>query len=176
MKSTLNPFLINTGFLFNQPIGYSRVIPFEMEEIDLGDGLVIAQLSGTIELVRNQDGFRSQADFSGLIDNECGRCLEPYQGQVHSQFEEFFTFPFIAASEDEMQVPENGNVDFLPILHDYILMELPISPVCKPDCKGLCDICGVNRNLKDCGHTHSNEDEEKAFQLDLESLKKTLDT
>jgi uncharacterized protein len=174
VKATRNPFLINIGFLINQSIGYARVIPIEAEEFDFDDEFVVKKLAGEIELIRNQDGFRSMAEFKGYIDNECGRCLEPFQEMVHGTFEEFFTFPFIEPSEDEIQVSESGNVDFKPILHDYILMEIPISPVCKPDCKGLCDICGANRNLIDCGHQHSHDDEEPANKIDLKGWKTKL--
>ena len=176
MKSTRNPFLINIGFLINQPIGYSRTIPFTFQEMDFGDGLVVQQLEINIELVRNQDGFRSMVEFKGFFTNECGRCLETFREKIQGEFEEFFTFPYVETSDDEIQVPESGDVDFKPILHDYILIEIPINPVCKPDCKGLCDICGVNRNIEDCGHEHSHDGEEPQHKPDLEDLKRALDT
>jgi len=176
VKSTRNPFLINIGFLINQSIGYSRIIPFEFAEFDFGDGLIVKQLEIKLELVRNQDGFRSLVEFKGSFSNECGRCLETFQEIVQGEFEEYFTFPFVETSDDEIQVPESGNVDFQPILHDYILIEIPINPICKPECKGLCDICGVNLNIEDCGHEHFHDDEAPQHKLDLESLKRTLNT
>lgn len=176
MKATRNPFLINIGFLINQSIGYSRAIPFTVEEIELDDGLVVSQLEGEIELIRNQDGFRSQVTFKAFTQNQCGRCLEPFQEELTGTFEEFFTFPFVEASDDEIKVPESGNVDFKPILHDYILMEIPINPICKVGCKGLCDICGANRNQVDCGHSHTHDEEEPTNKLDLEGWKKTQKT
>jgi len=176
VKATRNPFLINIGFLINQSIGYARAIPFQHDEFDFGDGFIVRKLEGEIELIRNQDGFRSVAEFKGYIDNECGRCLEPFHEKVHGTFEEFFTFPFTEPSDDEIQVAENGNVDFKPILHDYILVEIPINPVCKPDCKGLCDICGANRNQIDCGHEHTSDDEEPANKIDLSGWKTKRNT
>ena len=176
MKATRNPFLINIGFLINQSIGYARAIPFQHDEFDFGDGFIVRKLEGEIELIRNQDGFRSVAEFKGYIDNECGRCLEPFHEKIHGTFEEFFTFPFTEPSDDEIQVAENGNVDFKPILHDYILVEIPINPVCKPDCKGLCDICGANRNQIDCGHEHTSDDEEPANKIDLSGWKTKRNT
>lgn len=176
MKSTRNPFFINIGFLINQPIGYSRILPIELDEMDIGDGALICDLTGEINLVRNQDGFRAKIKLKGTIDAECGRCLEPFQETIEPEFEEFFTFPFVEASDDEIQVPESGNINLEPILHDYILMEIPINPVCKSDCKGLCDICGINRNIKDCGHAHSHDDQPATQKLKLEDLKDILDT
>lgn len=51
-----------------------------------------------------------------------------------------------------MKIPEDGNIDFGPILREYLLLEMPIKPLCKPDCKGLCTVCGENLNLTTCEH------------------------
>jgi len=176
VKATQNPFLVNIGFLINQSIGYSREIPFAVETVEFGDGLSVNQLEGQIELIRNQDGFRSQVAFKGFVESECGRCLEAFQEELNGSFEEHFTFPFVDSSDDEIEVPESGDVDFKPILHDYLLMEIPIKPVCRPDCKGLCDICGANRNKTACGHTHTHDDEEPTNKLDLSGWKKSQKT
>ena len=175
MKSTRNPFRINIGFLINQPIGYSRTIPYEIDQFVLDDDLAMENLKGTLDLVRTHDGFRGLGDFHGVFDNQCGRCLEPYKEHAHAEFEEFFTFPFADSSDEEIQVPEDGNVDFETIIHDYLLMELPIRPVCKEDCKGLCDVCGINLNTGTCSHDHEpTGGEEPANRLDLDSARKAL--
>jgi uncharacterized protein len=152
LKSSLNPFRINIGFLINQPIGYSRALPFDFPEIKIGGEILIQNFSGTIDLIRTQDGFRAQAVFDGELENECSRCLETFREKIHSEYEEFFTFPHVDSSDDEIKVPEDGNIDFEPIIYDYVLMELPINPVCKPECKGLCMVCGQNLNQKLCEH------------------------
>ncbi len=152
MNPSRNPFYINIGFLINQPIGYSRVLPFELDEIDMGDGLSLRAVNGSIDLIRTHDGIRAQAVFNAEVERECSRCLETFQEKIHSEFEEFFTFPYVEPSEDEIKVPEDGNINFEPILHDYMLMEMPINPVCQPECKGLCDICGQNLNQAVCEH------------------------
>ena len=171
-----NPFRINIGFLINQPIGYSREIPFELDEIEMGDNQTIHNLIGSIILIRNQDGFRSQAIFDGELDSECGRCLKKFKEKIHSEFEEFFTFPFVETSEDEIQVSEDGNVDFAPIVHDYLIMDIPPNPICSEDCKGLCDICGVDLNQTTCEHVHVNTHKaEQKNDRDGDSAKQTLE-
>ena len=55
-------------------------------------------------------------------------------------------------TESGLLVPEDGQIDLEPLLREYALLEFPISPVCKPDCKGLCPVCGENLNRTDCGH------------------------
>ena len=175
MKASQNPFRINIGFLINQPIGYSRDIPFDLEGIELGENLCLHSLTGNLTLIRNQDGFRSQAVFDGVVDNECGRCLDRFAEKIHSEFEEYFTFPFTETSDDEIQVPEDGNVDFAPIMYDYLLIEMPINPVCRDDCKGLCDVCGANLNKTTCKHVYkSREIENSKTETGLESKEKPI--
>jgi uncharacterized protein len=157
LNPSQKPFRINIGFLINQPIGYSRVLPFELNEIDMGDGLYLCAVDGSIDLIRTQDGLIARTVFDAEVESECSRCLASFQNKIHSEFEEFFTFPYVEPSEDEIRVPEDGNIDFKPILHDYMLIELPIKPVCQPDCRGLCAICGQNLNRAVCEHNQNRE-------------------
>ncbi|MDO8754775.1 MAG: DUF177 domain-containing protein, partial [Anaerolineales bacterium] len=55
-------------------------------------------------------------------------------------------------------LPEDGHIDLATLLYEYALLELPISPICKPDCEGLCAECGQNLNEKDCGHRPEQSD------------------
>jgi uncharacterized protein len=152
VNSSLKPFRINIGFLLNQPIGYSRVLPIEIDQVDISEDISLIKVEGSIDLSRMQDGIRAQLVFNGKIKSECGRCLEPFIDTIYSEFEEIFLFPNVDASEDEIKIPEDGNIEFQPIFCDYMLMELPISPLCKPDCKGLCDLCGQDLNQAICEH------------------------
>ena len=121
------------------------------------DGLLLHAVNGSIDLIRIQDGLIAQTVFDAEVNSECSRCLKPFQEKIHSEFEEYFTFPYADSSEDEIKVPEDGNIDFKPILHDYMLMELPINPICQPDCRGLCINCGQDLNQAACEHFQNLE-------------------
>jgi len=151
LNPSQKPFRINVGFLINQPIGYSRVLPIELDTIDI-EGESLYNFNGSIELTRTQDGLIAQVVVDVEVESECSRCLKLFQNKISSEFKEFFTFPYVDASEDEIRVPEDGNIDFEPILHDYLLMEMPIKPVCQSDCLGLCVICGQDLNQSVCEH------------------------
>jgi len=155
-------FRINVGFFINQPIGYNRDIPFELAQYDFEDGLSVRNLEGNLNLSRTQGGLRIQGDFKALTTAQCGRCLDDFELALDSQFEEIFTYENHPLSEDELIIPEDGNIDFEPYVRDYLLLEVPINPICKPDCLGLCDICGENRNLRDCGHEHQQPETKMA--------------
>ncbi len=157
MNPSQKNFRINIGFLINQPIGYSRVLPFDLDEIDMGNELFMHAVNGSVDLIRTHDGLIAQMVFNAEVESECSRCLEHFQNKIYSEFEEYFTFPYVEPSEDEIKVPENGNIDIKPILRDYLLMEMPINPVCQPDCRGLCNICGQNLNQAVCEHYQNSE-------------------
>lgn len=158
MNKSERIFRINIGFLINQPIGYNRDIPFEIGHYSFDEGRVVEDLRGEIVLSRTQNGLRLQAKFEASFDAECGRCLEEFKLPLDTNFEEMFTFENHPLSEDELIIPEDKYIDFEPYIRDYLMLELPINPVCKMDCLGLCDICGGNLNLHDCGHEHKRPD------------------
>ena len=83
---------------------------------------------------------------------ECVRCLEPYGQLLETQFEEVYSYKSYSFSESGLFVPEDGNIDLAPIVREYLMLEYPIKPLCKPDCLGLCVICGENLNLSTCEH------------------------
>lgn len=154
MNKSERVFRINVGFLINHPIGYKRDILFEIEHYSFDETLLVEELKGTLNLSRTQSGLRVQGDFKALNNAICGRCLKDYKQILATHFEEIFTYGNRPLSEDELIIPEDGNIDFEPYIRDYFILELPINPVCKSDCRGLCDICGENLNVRDCGHKH----------------------
>ena len=154
MNTAERIFRINVGFMINQPIGYNRDIPIELGHHSFDEILTVDDLKGNLNIGRTQSGLRIQAHFTALTSAECGRCLTDFELPLDSEFEEIFTYEHNPLSEDEMVIPEDGNINFEPYIRDYLLLEVPINPLCKPDCRGLCDICGQNLNVRDCGHEH----------------------
>jgi len=49
-------------------------------------------------------------------------------------------------------------IDLVPLVRDAIVLALPMNPLCRADCKGLCPVCGADRNRVDCGHTGERVD------------------
>ena len=158
MNHTARPLRINVGFLVNQAPGFQREIPLEFESYKFEEDFEVGDLRGLITLARTQNGVRALADVEGNIPMDCGRCLEPFTQELHSEIEEIFTFAHRPLSEDEAIIPEDGNIDFAPIIREYLLLEVPFTPVCRPDCRGLCAICGQNLNNGNCEHVEKSAD------------------
>lgn len=93
-----------------------------------------------------------EADFAGNLQLECVRCLDEYEQAISANFDELFAFRYRRDIESELFVPEDGHIDLGPLARDYLLLEQPIKPICRPNCKGLCSYCGVNLNETTCEH------------------------
>ena len=146
------PLRLNVGFLIKSPIGTDRDFNFDFDKIQLGDDLTMNRFCGTARFDRTPQGLLLQGDFEGVADLECVRCLEPFSQSLKWSFTDLYAFNKSNITDSGLLVPENGQIDMEPLLREYALLEFPISPVCQPDCKGLCPICGENLNQADCGH------------------------
>jgi uncharacterized protein len=153
------PLRINVGFLFNQPVGYSRDIHFEYPEILLKPDLALSNFSGVAKVGRTPQGILLQAEFQGEAAAECVRCLTGFTQPLHADFSELYAFDQRSTTESGLILPEDANIDLEPLVREYLLIELPISPICREDCKGLCPVCGVNLNEEP--HEHQDENEEE---------------
>lgn len=146
------PLRINVGFLLNQPIGTSRDFSFEFPLVQVSSDFQMTNFKGLAHISRTPQGLLVEADFEGDVDQDCVRCLEPFAYRLHTQFTELFGFCGRRNVEVEFTIPDSGYIDLAPLTRDYMILELPIKPVCRPDCKGLCTYCGVNLNETTCEH------------------------
>lgn len=158
------PLELNVGFLINAVVGTSRDFPFDFEKIKLGDDLSVTDFTGTATFSRTQQGLILQGTFTARMELECVRCLEMYTQPVSWSLTELYAFEARSVSESNLLVPEDGRIDLAPLLREYAILEIPIQPLCKPGCKGLCPVCGENLNQNDCGH-RPNADESPFAQI-----------
>lgn len=84
---------------------------------------------------------------------ECRRCLGSAMGELRIEFRELYE-----RAEHGSELPFEGDtypysgdvIDFRDMLKDQVLLELPLAPLCRDDCKGLCSSCGADLNLGEC--------------------------
>ncbi|MGA2489045.1 MAG: DUF177 domain-containing protein [Anaerolineales bacterium] len=166
MTNPRHPLRLNVGFLLNATIGTSREFNFDYATIHLGDDLTLREFIGTARFSRTPQGLLLQGEFKAETDLECVRCLEMFPQFLKWSVTDLYAFNRRNMTESGLLVPEHGQIDLEPLLREYALLEFPISPVCKPDCKGLCPVCGENLNKIDCGH-HPEPDSPFAVLKDL---------
>jgi uncharacterized protein len=77
----------------------------------------------------------------------CRRCLAEAKGTLVVPVRELYTQ---SGDGNETYELRDDTVDLEVLAHDALLLELPPAPLCRPDCQGLCPMCGVDRNLEKC--------------------------
>jgi uncharacterized protein len=145
-----NPLRLNVGFIIHETLGYTRDFEFDFPHLEISEDLPVKDFKGKITFSRTQKGILTQASLTATLPLECTRCLDPVLSTFTSGFTELFVFGETAVSEAELIIPEDGNIDFAPIIREYLLLDMPRNPLCKEDCAGLCPECGANRNHTQC--------------------------
>jgi uncharacterized protein len=145
-----NPLRLNVGFIIHEALGYTRDFEFDFPHLELSEDLPVKDFKGKITFSRTQKGILAEASITATFPLECARCLDPILNTITSDFTELFAFDETTETETELIIPEDGNIDFAPIIREYLLLDMPRNPVCKDDCAGLCPVCGANHNHTQC--------------------------
>jgi uncharacterized protein len=151
VSNSRNLLRVNVGFIIHETPGYTRDFEFDFPFLDLSEDLQAKDFKGIVKFSRTQRGLLVEAKCSAVIATNCVRCLEATLTPVSSEFTELYAFDERTETESELIVPESGIIDLEPLVHDYLLLDIPKLPLCKPDCAGLCPICGENLNVTQCG-------------------------
>ena len=119
------------------------------------------EASGAAEMV---DPFgvreiRVRGELRGKLEMDCARCLEPLVWTVAFPLDLFYRPMAQIAREEEVAIGpdeaelgfyEGDGIELADVVRDQILVELPMRSVCRPDCRGLCPLCGKDRNVESC--------------------------
>ncbi|MCG3756835.1 DUF177 domain-containing protein [Amycolatopsis sp. Poz14] len=99
---------------------------------------------------------------SAVATGECSRCLDPVTEDVEVDLTELFAYPGSATEEttDEDEIPRlvDDRIDLEPTVRDAVVLALPLAPLCREDCPGLCIECGVKWADLEPGHGHEKID------------------
>lgn len=99
------------------------------------------------EAVYNGETVFVKGEIHSIITAECSKCLEEFGYPIDVEFSEQFTKGEIV--EDEYPIV-NETIDLTDLVIDNIILEAPYRYLCSEDCKGLCPVCGCNRNKIAC--------------------------
>ena len=160
------PLIWNVAGLLGDDPGAERILEVADATIDLGDDLRLAEpVAGRVRLLRTNRGVLAFADFHTALDLECSRCLRAVTFPVEPRFEEEY-LPALdlatgrpLATDDEPEVArltDHHELDLEPPVREAILLAEPIAPLCRPDCPGLCIVCG--ERLDEGSHDHLVDD------------------
>ena len=158
MSNTRDLLRLNIGFIIHQNVGYSRDFPFEIPAIHLPPDLDLKKLVGVVRVTRATQGLLVQIRMRARVLTECVRCLKQFYQPLKIESTELYAFSQNSVTDSGLLVPETGKIDLAPIIREEMLVAVPISPLCKADCKGLCPICGEDQNVVTCNHAEDDID------------------
>lgn len=120
---------------------------------DILDGYYLAELSGIPRLdgryVLTDDKLTVDFTVSADVVFRCDRCLEPVEKHFDVKVAEMF-MPADEAEEAYEFVYDKNIIDISELIRERFLLALPMSVLCRDDCKGLCPQCGSNLNKGKC--------------------------
>jgi len=165
---------INVAQLLKEPVGAKRNYEIDGPAGENGENRV----KGNIKLTHTSRGILAEGRFIVDIKGSCSRCLTEVKKQILFIMEEEF-FPVIDIASgahlhpppDELKIDDNHILDLKEAIRQYIIMATPTKLLCRPDCPGICPVCGHELARGDCGHASRPHDSrwDKLTQSEKES-------
>lgn len=119
------------------------------------------------------EGVLLTGSTTASVTLECARCLAGFASDVHADVCELFVAPGHEVSSDEDVYEVRGTeIDVEPALRDVVTLALPLHPLCREDCKGICARCGTDLNAGACGCVEDDVDPRWA---ELDALREKLE-
>ena len=115
------------------------------------------KLDATAELLGAE--IRIRGHLATRLETSCDRCLAAVAIPVNSDFDLFYRPMKSIAKEEEIEIPteeleigfyEGDGIELADVATEQVILSVPMKVVCGTDCRGLCPVCRVNRNLARC--------------------------
>jgi uncharacterized protein len=154
------------GNMWESPLEF--VAPAELE-VGMARLVPGSKMPADIRIESVLDGVLVNLDFEYEVEAECARCLESFMWTDEAHVTELFLYeetdsrgrviPAVQDESDESTVfyVHDDSLDLLEVVRDAIVLDLPLSPLCQPDCLGICQQCG--EKLEDAPHDHEIRDQ-----------------
>ncbi len=166
----------NAAQLLVEHAGATRDYDIDDPARVLDEGVeAVARLVGHVKLSRTNRGIVADAHIATEIRQECSRCLELVLSPVEAHIVEEFYPTVDLRTGQPLGRPEGGTgfmmteaheVDLAEPFRQAVLLELPMKPLCQPNCAGLCPHCGTNLNERLCSCVEESIDPRLAALAD----------
>ena len=145
------PFLVNVGHLRRAPGERRREVRSgPLPGLEVTGSAVPPDGEVTVDLMLDSvpGGVVATGTVSAPWRGPCRRCLADAEGTLRADVREVFE----EEHDPEQTYPLRGDrLDLEPLARDTVLLELPLAPLCREDCAGICPTCGADRNVAPCG-------------------------
>lgn len=101
----------------------------------------------TVDIVATAAGFVVEGEVEAGLKLQCHRCLAPVDEILEVVIDDLATLD----PDDGQPTVVDDRIDLLPIVRDAVGLAIPLRPLCRDDCRGLCPVCGNDLNSEPCG-------------------------
>ena len=143
---------VSVAELLGQP-GKYRDISISHSLADLRTALARvddAPVNGSLRAESVVEGILVTGTATGHVAAQCARCLSDLGTDVEVELVELFAAPGSAPAEEDVYRIDGTEIDLEPMLRDALALALPLNPLCRRDCKGICAGCGADLNVAEC--------------------------
>lgn len=156
MLVNLSDVLTSEGMEEGHSMEIVKEVPLEMTCYESGMGSFDIISKSPLHMIVTSVGA-GKAKLTGHAELTfrafCDRCLTEVPVGLELRFERMLYSPDTAGEEeaDDLSFMEGFQMDVEAFAHNEILINWPTKILCKEDCRGICPVCGQNRNMGDCG-------------------------
>ncbi len=156
--------IFNVSTLLGEPVGASR--DHALADAPAESAARPRPIRGAARLTRTTSGILVSARLTLETDLACARCLTRFRRPLEIAFDEEFVpehdpatgLPPAVDDPDTFRIDARQHLDLSEAIRQYEQAALPISPLCREECAGLCPRCGADRNESPCGCSGDDED------------------
>jgi uncharacterized protein len=153
-----HPDSLSLESVVDEPLQFGCELTVPVTQIDREPLKALAPLELSGQISRIEGGYALDANLAYGGELECSRCLAPYAFREDDSFS-LVLYPRVSQPAPEVEL-DRGDLDVVyfdepvvalsPIAEERVQMGLPMKPLCRPDCKGLCPGCGSDLNQSPC--------------------------
>jgi len=172
---------LDIRLLEQKPVRFNEIIApgairFDTDIAQLGD----LQAAGNAEYHEAAEEIRVRGEFSVPLQFTCDRCAEPFRTEIIDRFDLIYEPEPEAVAGQEIAIKHSESeigyykwpgFELNDILEEQVLLAVPMQRLCRADCKGICPVCGQNRNEQDCSCQSSPADERWAALKNFQKVK-----
>lgn len=168
---------VSVASLLKQPIGaHAEYRVMESPIAPRGDNSGLLDTGATaidaeIQATHTDPGALLEGEARASVAQTCSRCLRPIESAVTARFaEQYYATLHVEsgarlaeAPSDAKTIGSDFRIDLTPLLREELLLAMPQAPLCRPDCAGLCPVCGEDLNERP--HTHDEAADDRWAKL-----------
>ena len=127
---------------------------------DEGECQFLAPLTIHLDIKKEYNHVRVSGELATILRMVCSCCLAEFDFPLESRFTVFYIREGAIPQDEEVELSgedlisatySGDEIDLTPEIVEQVLLDIPLKPLCKEDCRGLCPTCGFDLNVAECG-------------------------